>query len=75
MLKRKQPSTWVPKKSILTTQSGTFILILDNQEIKRIPIKEGVYLDTLTEVFGQVSADSQIILKPSEEIKEGIINK
>ncbi|GEM64901.1 RND transporter MFP subunit [Sphingobacterium faecium NBRC 15299] len=75
MLKRKQPSTWVPKKSILTTQSGTFILILDNQEIKRIPIKEGIYLDTLTEVFGQVSADSQIILKPSEEIKEGIINK
>lgn len=75
MLKRNKPSTWVPKKSILTNQSGTFIFILDNQEIKRIPIKEGVYLDTLTEIFGQVSAGSQIILKPSEEIKEGKISK
>lgn len=74
-LKRKQPSTWVPKKSVLTTQGGTFILILDDQEIKRIPIKEGVHLDTLTEVFGLVPAESQIILKPSEEIKEGKINK
>lgn len=74
-LKRKQPSTWVPKKSVLTTQTGTFILILDDQEIKRIPVKEGVHLDTLTEVFGQISTESQIILKPSEEIKEGKINK
>lgn len=73
-LKRKAPSTWVPKKSILTTQTGTFILILDDQEIKRIPVKEGVHLDTLTEVFGQISVENQIILKPSEEIKEGKIN-
>lgn len=74
-LKRKQPSTWVPKKSVLTTQTGTFILILDDQEIKRIPVKEGVHLDTLTEVFGQISTENQILLKPSEEIKEGKINK
>lgn len=74
-LKRKTPSSWVPKKSVLTTQAGTFILILDDQEIKRIPVKEGVHLDTLTEVFGQISTESQIILKPSEEIKEGKINK
>ncbi|MDH5827126.1 efflux RND transporter periplasmic adaptor subunit [Sphingobacterium faecium] len=73
-LKRKEASTWVPKKSVLTTQSGTFILILDDQEIKRIPVKEGVHLDSLTEVLGSLSAEHKIILKPSEEIKEGKIN-
>jgi RND family efflux transporter MFP subunit len=74
-LKRKDPAIWVPKKSVLTTQTGTFILILEDQEIKRIPVKEGVHLDTLTEVFGQISTENQILLKPSEEIKEGKINK
>lgn len=74
-LKRKEFSNWVPSKSILTTQSGTFVFTLDNQEIKRIAVKEGIRLDSITEIFGNISAENQILLKPSEEIKEGKINK
>lgn len=70
-LQRKNPSHWVSSKSLLNTQSGTYILTLNDNEIKRIPIKEGIRLDTLTEVFGNLSPQDNIILKPSEEIQEG----
>lgn len=74
-LQRRNPSHWVPGKSILNTQSGAYIMTLYNHKIKRIPIQEGIRLDTLTEVFGNVSPNDHVLLKPSEEIKEGIINK
>lgn len=72
-LQRKSPSHWVPGKSVLSTQSGTYVMTLNDNEIKRIPIKEGIRIDTLTEVFGNLSPEDNIILKPSEEIQEGQI--
>lgn len=72
-LRRKKPTYWVNSKSILTTQGGTYIMTLNKDEIRRIAVQEGVRLDTLTEVFGNLSVEDNIILKPSEEIKEGKI--
>ncbi len=73
-LQRKAPSYWVNSKSVLNNQMGTFVLTLNNNEVRRIPVKEGIRLDSLTEVFGNLSLQDNIILKPSEEIKEGKIN-
>lgn len=73
-LKRENPSNWVQSKSVLNTQSGRYVLTLNNNEVKRIAVNEGIRLDTLTEVFGDLSPEDNIILKPSEEIKEGKIN-
>ncbi|OQP44830.1 efflux transporter periplasmic adaptor subunit [Niastella yeongjuensis] len=73
-LKRKDPTYWIPVKSLLNTQSGVFVLTFNNQEIKRIPVKEGVRLDSLLEVFGNFGKNDNIVLKPSEEIKEGKYN-
>lgn len=73
-LQRKNPSSWVSPKSVLTTQSGTYVMTLNDSEIKRIPIKEGIRLDSLIEVFGDLSPQDNILLKPSEEINEGQIN-
>lgn len=70
-LQRKNPSHWVQSKSVLRTQSGTFVLTLNDNEIKRVLVNEGIRMDTLTEVFGNLSPQDRIILKPSEEIKEG----
>lgn len=74
-LKRKNPTNWVQTRSILNTQSGTYILTLNNDEVKRIAVHEGIRLDTLTEVFGNLDPEDKIIIKPSEEIKEGRIIK
>lgn len=40
-LQRKAPTFWVTEKSILNTQSGAYILTLNEELIRRIPIKEG----------------------------------
>lgn len=74
-LRRKTPSFWVQSKGVLKTQSGTFVLRLLNNEIKRIAVSEGVRLDSLTELFGGLSVKDSIILKPSEEIKDGSVSK
>lgn len=73
-LQRKSPTYWVPSNSVLNTQSGAYIMTLNDNEIKRISIKEGTRLDTLTEVFGNLSKEDNIVLKPSEEIKVGKLN-
>jgi len=37
-------------------------------------VREGIQLDSLVEVFGNVHKDIQILRKASEEIKEGKLN-
>ncbi|MFD1772285.1 efflux RND transporter periplasmic adaptor subunit [Sphingobacterium suaedae] len=70
-LKRKNPSHWVPATSLLHTQSGTFVLTWDNHEVRRVAVQEGIRLDTLIEVYGNLAASDRILLKPSEEIQTG----
>jgi membrane fusion protein (multidrug efflux system) len=73
-LQRKSPSYWVAPKSVVNAQSGTFIMALSNNEIKRILVKEGVRLDSLVEVFGDISAQEQVLKNPSEELEVGKLN-
>lgn len=72
-LQRRNQTFWVPTESVLYTQSGTFIMTLNNNEIKKIPVREGIRMDTLTEVFGDLSPEDSVILRPSEEIQLGHI--
>lgn len=66
---------WVPEQSVLNAQSGTYVMTLNKGIIKKVPVKEGVRLDSLTEIFGNIGAEDQVLRKPSEEIPEGAIAK
>lgn len=68
-LQRQTPTLWVSPKNILNTQSGLFVLTQNQDEIKRIAIKEGVRLDTVTEVFGNLKAGDLIVQRPTEQMK------
>lgn len=70
-LQRSYPTYWVPPSSVLTTQSGSFVLTLTDKTVTRVPVREGVRTDSLTEVFGELNKQSRVLLKPSEEIPEG----
>lgn len=72
-LKRNETSFFVPTKSILQTQSGTFVMTFNDDTVKRVAIKEGVTFEKLTEVFGELSENDKILIKPSEELEEGKI--
>lgn len=70
-LKRQSPSVWIPAESLLKTQSGTYVLTVADSSISRVPVEEGIRLDSLIEVFGPLDPQVQILRKPSEEINEG----
>ncbi|MHC5202497.1 efflux RND transporter periplasmic adaptor subunit [Myroides sp. LJL119] len=74
-LKRAHPSYWTNSKSILHTQSGNFVYTLNGNTINRVAVELGVRLDTLTEVFGDLNPQDNIIVKPSEQIKIGLIEQ
>ena len=71
-LMRAQPTLWVPATSIVQAQSGVFVIKIENNITKRIPVQTGVVKDSLTEIFGDLQAHDTILLKGSEEMKEGI---
>lgn len=70
-LKRNAATYFVPEKSVLRTQSGTFVMTHDHNEVKRVLVKEGISYNNLTEVFGDLYPKDKILKNPSEEIKEG----
>lgn len=74
-LQRKSATLWVPAESLLQTQSGTYILTVQDGSVHRVPVQEGIRLDSLTEVFGQFSSEDQVLSKPSEEINEGPVGQ
>lgn len=70
-LQRRQPTLWVPASSVVQAQTGIFVVKNEDKMIKRIPVQTGVTKDTLVEVFGNLNAGDPILLKGSEEVKEG----
>lgn len=73
-LKRQEPTHWVPQESVLHTQSGTFVMTLQEDSIGKIPVDPGIRLDSLTEVFGALGPQDKVLRAPSEEIRLGKVN-
>lgn len=71
-LMRLHPTLWVPATSVVQAQSGIFVIKLDNNITRRIPVQTGAAKDSLVEIFGNLQAGDSILQKGSEEIKEGI---
>ena len=69
-LKQPQPTFWVKTKSVLHTQSGNYIYVIDkDKNVSKIPVKIGAQTSDLTEVFGKITEGMHVLNKPSEEIK------
>lgn len=70
-LQRQQATLWAPATSVVQSQAGVFIIKNESNKTVRIPVQIGVTKDTLMEVFGNLNAGDLILLKGSEEVKEG----
>lgn len=71
-LTRSDSSIWVPKSSVVNSQSGVFVLKLKDGKVVRVPIIEGISKDSTMEVFGELNLKDSIVLKGSEELIEGM---
>lgn len=70
-LQRPRATLWVPATSVVQAQSGVFVVKNANGLVKRIPVQTGLASDSLTEVFGELTAGDKVFLKGSEELKAG----
>lgn len=71
-LQRPIKTIWVPESSLLRTQSGNYVLKIDEaQKVKRIAVAEGGRKDGLQEIFGEIGEADKLIKYASEEFKEG----
>lgn len=70
-MKRPQPTLFVPRSSIINSQSGVFVILDDGGQTKRINVQPGITVDSLVEVFGNLQEGQVVLKKGSEEIKDG----
>lgn len=73
-LQRRAASFWVSPKAVVNASSGPFVMTLKDNNLQRVTVKEGIRIDTLQEIFGDLSPTDLILKNPSEEIKEGKVN-
>ncbi|MCT1532806.1 efflux RND transporter periplasmic adaptor subunit [Sphingobacterium daejeonense] len=73
-LMRKSPTLYVPKTSVVNSQSGIFVLkVIDNNKIEKIPVTLGGRQDKMVEIFGDLSTSDRIVEKASEEINSNTL--
>lgn len=65
----------VPRKAIIESAEGIYVLKVVDHKAHKVMVKKGRETDDKTEVFGELSADDELITAPSEEIQEGAIIK
>jgi len=65
------PSLWVPSSSIVHTSSGAFVLKVMDDTVQKVAVKPGIEKDGSMEVFGKLSPGELVVLKGSEELREG----
>ena len=68
---RHAPSLWVPASSLVHATSGTFVLKVVDSTVQRIIVEEGIRQDELTEIYGPLQEGELVVLKGSEELREG----
>jgi hypothetical protein len=58
----------VPASSVVHAQSGTFVLVVENESVKKVDVREGTRKDSLQEVFGNLAKSDQVVKSGSEEL-------
>ena len=60
----------VPKSAVLNSTLGTYLIKVEDQKSKWIPIKTGTSADGKTEVFGDIKAGDVFVKTVTEEIRD-----
>ncbi len=68
-------SLLVPNKAIVRSTEREYVVVVKGDRAKLIDIKEGLAGKDSTEVIGALSATDQIVLKASDDIKDGDLIK
>lgn len=70
-VKRSSPTLFVPRSAVVSSSENVFVIQEKDHRSQWVPVKKGISLDTLTEVFGEILAGDLIVKEASEELREG----
>ena len=73
-IKRTTLTLVVPKSAIVISTERKYIITIKDGKTKWIDVQEGNSRNDSTEVFGNLLVQDKVVLKATDEIKEGIIN-
>lgn len=65
----------VPKKALLDTSEGLFVLKVENNKAVKIPVKKGRSTDDKVELFGNLAEGDKLVAEPTEEMHDGTVIK
>ncbi|HYJ65900.1 MAG TPA: hypothetical protein VEV62_19290, partial [Parafilimonas sp.] len=74
-LQRKQPSLVVPYTAVATTLEKKFVIKYHNGQTEWIDVRNGINMDSTTEIFGNISPGDTLLKKATDEVKNGIAVK
>ncbi|GEO04000.1 MexH family multidrug efflux RND transporter periplasmic adaptor subunit [Adhaeribacter aerolatus] len=69
-LRRPDATMWVPAASVVRAQSGVFLLKVQDDQVQKVPVSEGIRRDSLQEVFGEITAGDLVVRQGTEELAE-----
>ncbi len=61
----------VPKSAVVSSDEGVYVIRVVDKKAERIPVQKGREAEGRLEVFGNLTDSDVLVLKASEEIKEG----
>lgn len=68
---RSSATLFVPKSAVVNSSEEVFVIRNNKNKAEWVPVKKGIVLDTLVEVFGDLSKGDIILKEGSEEIRDG----
>lgn len=61
----------VPKTAVVNSAEGVFVVKVIDGKANRIPVSKGIEANNYIEVFGELSERDTLLMKATDEIKEG----
>ncbi|MBK0403364.1 efflux RND transporter periplasmic adaptor subunit [Adhaeribacter sp. BT258] len=70
-LVRKEKTLFVPVSSVVNSDEKIFVIKTVGNKAQWVTIEKGMAIDTLVEVFGDVKQGDKVVLRASEELRDG----
>lgn len=68
---RQEPTFFVPTTALVTTTEHMFVIREKNETVEWVDVKAGNYIGDEVEVFGNLKEGEKIVLRASDELRDG----
>jgi RND family efflux transporter MFP subunit len=70
-VRRPQPTLFVPQSAVGRTSDQSYVILIRDGHAEQVSVKTGGTVNSLTEVFGQLSNNDEVALHATEDLGSG----